>query len=301
MILDELYKEKLIHPPKWLINNTVYLSLMGSQAYGTSLDKSDQDLYGITIPHKEDIFPHLKGEINGFGTQKENFQQYQEHGIDYKNKDSIYDVTVYGIVKYFNLALQNNPNIVDSLFVPHTCVLYSTQVGQLIRENRKSFLHRGIYHKLKGYAFAQQHKIKTNKSTNSSRKDLVEKFGYDTKYAMHLFRLCLQCEDVLVEHDLDLQRHKEHLKAVRRGQYSEAEVYEWFSSKEKQLEKLYAESTLRYTPDEVSIKRLLLECLEIHYGNIDNCLTIGQVDIQRSLDIIEEQGSLLRKNNVGSL
>ncbi len=293
MILDYLYEQKLIHPPKWLINNTVYLSLMGSQAYGTSLDKSDQDLYGITIPHKEDIFPHLRGEIPGFGRQKENFAQYQEHGIKDPNKDDEYDITVYGIVKYFNLALENNPNIVDSLFVPQTCVLYSTQVGQLIRESRKLFLHRGIYHKLKGYAFAQQHKIKTNKSVTSSRKDLVEKYGYDTKYAMHLFRLCLQCEDVLVEHDLDLQRHKEHLKAVRRGQYSETEVYEWFSSKEKQLEKLYAESTLRYSPDEPAIKQLLLRCLEMQYGSLDECIR-QDVNVSALLTEIENKITLLR-------
>lgn len=63
------------------MSNTVYLTLMGSQAYGTSLDKSDQDIYGITIPLKEDVFPHLRGEIPNFGRQKKRFDQWSEHKV----------------------------------------------------------------------------------------------------------------------------------------------------------------------------------------------------------------------------
>ena len=51
-----------------------------------------------------------------------------------------YDLTIYGIVKFFNLAMENNPNIIDSLFTPVNCVLHSTRVGNLVRENRRLFL-----------------------------------------------------------------------------------------------------------------------------------------------------------------
>jgi len=81
MVLQRLDKKNLIHPPKWLIDNTHYLTLMGSLAYGCQTDSSDNDVYGFCIPPKEDIFPHLKGEIFGFGKQKQRFEQYQEHGI----------------------------------------------------------------------------------------------------------------------------------------------------------------------------------------------------------------------------
>ena len=295
MLLDKLEKKGLIHPPNWLIPNTVYLSLMGSQAYGTSLETSDQDIYGITIPRKEQIFPHLAGEIQGFGRQKQKFEQFQEHHIKDIDKDCEYDVTVYNIVKYFHLALENNPNIVDSLFVSQTCILHSTSIGNRIRESRRDFLHKGIYHKLKGYAFSQISKIKQNKSTSSTRADLVKTYGYDTKFAMHLFRLCLQCEQVLVEHDLDLQRNKEQLKMVRKGHYKEQEVYEWFNLKEKQLEKLYEESTLRYGPDEQKIKQLLLDCLEMHYGSLAECVNTGY-NVNQDLTQIEEIVNRIRKN-----
>lgn len=222
-----------------------------------------------------------------------------EQLINYKKqfeKCNQYDFTVYSIVQYFRLAMDNNPNIVDSLFVPATCVLHSTNIGQRIRENRKIFLHKGIYHRLKGYSFSQLNKIETNKSAASeSRKELVEKYGYDTKYAMHLFRLILQCEDVLVHGDLDLQRHREQLKAVRRGHYKIEEIRQWFSDKERSLEKLYTESTaLPYSPNEAVIKQLLLDCLEEHYGSIEKSLYSNE-EIKKIIDDIEDRLILLKK------
>ena len=46
----------------------------------------------------------------------------------------------------------------------------------------------------------------------------------------------------------------------------------WFSEKEKYLQKLYHESTLRHSPDEDSIKQLLLNCLEHHFGSLDKAI-----------------------------
>jgi uncharacterized protein len=164
--IQKLSESGLLAPPKWLIPNVIYEVMMGSVAYGVSSDSSDVDLYSICIPLKRDIFPHLKGEINGFGRQKQVFQQFQQHHV--YDTDAVggsgrnYDVTCYNIVKYFTLAMENNPNIIDSLYVPHTCVLYSTPVGQLLRENRKLFLHKGSFHKFKGYAFSQANKIRNS-------------------------------------------------------------------------------------------------------------------------------------------
>ena len=58
------------------------------------------------------------------------------------------------------------------------------------------------------------------------------------------------------------------MKAIRRGDISEAEIRAWFSDKEAQLEKVYTESKLRHKPAENEIKELLLECLEHHYGSL---------------------------------
>ena len=52
---------------------------MGSMAYGVSSDSSDMDVYGFCVPEKETVFPHLRGEIPGFGTPQPRFEQWQEH------------------------------------------------------------------------------------------------------------------------------------------------------------------------------------------------------------------------------
>jgi predicted nucleotidyltransferase len=163
MLLTDLAKKNLIHPPKWLPSNTIMLVTMGSQAYGVSTDSSDLDVYGICIPPKELVFPHLAGEIPGFGRQIQKFDNYQEHHIINKqNKE--FDLSIYGIVKYFQLCMENNPNMIDSLFVPRNCVIHTTAIGEMIRENRKMFLHKGAWHKFKGYAYSQFSKIR-NKIT----------------------------------------------------------------------------------------------------------------------------------------
>jgi hypothetical protein len=151
--LQRLTDRGLIRPPRWLPGNVQYETIMGSVAYGVSSDTSDLDVYGWAIPAKDDVFPHLRGEVPGFGTPKPQFQQYQEHHVHDPDalggRGRTYDLTIYGIVKFFNLAMQNNPNIIDSLFTPVNCVLHSTRVGDLVRENRNLFLHKGAWLRFK--------------------------------------------------------------------------------------------------------------------------------------------------------
>ena len=49
MLIQKLEKKQLIHPPKWLANNTIYLTYMGSVCYGTNTEESDIDIYGISL------------------------------------------------------------------------------------------------------------------------------------------------------------------------------------------------------------------------------------------------------------
>lgn len=273
MIIKDLYEKELIHPPKFILSNTHYLTIMGSMAYGVSSDNSDKDIYGFCIPNKNLIFPHLAGHIEGFGKQIERFNQWQEHHVKDPSanggKGIEYDFSIYSIVKFFDLCMQNNPNMVDSLFTPSRCVIHSTAIGNKVRENRKIFLHKGCYHKFRGYAFSQLKKAKSINRTGK-RKESVEKYGYDPKFLYHVIRLMRECEMIMTEGDLDLERSREELKAVRRGEISYERVEELFEMKEKSLEELYHTSDLPYNPDEEKIKELLLECLEMHFGKLES-------------------------------
>jgi predicted nucleotidyltransferase len=295
MLLQKFEKEKLIHPPRWLSDNTCYLTVMGSTSYGVSTDSSDMDVYGFCIPPKHVVFPHLAGVIPGFGTQPEQFNSWQQHHVLDTGAQKEYDFTVFSIVKMFDLAMANNPNVIDSLFTSRECVLHSTQVSELVRSRRKEFLHKGAMAKLRGYAYAQLNKVRhKSNSSNPKRAADVQAHGMDTKFAYHVCRLVLQCEQILLEGDLDLMRNREILKSVRRGEWSLEQLEAWFATKEKSLEIVYANSKIPHVPDEENIKRLLLECLEMHYGDLSSAVKVN-VDVSTMISELEAVVEKYRK------
>lgn len=349
--VKKLEAKGLITPPKWVADNIQYETIMGSVAYGLSNASSDVDIYGFCLPPKEDIFPHLRGEIIGFGRHKQKFEQFQQHHVFDRDDSNEYDMVIYSIVKYFQLCMDNNPNMIDSLFTPARCVLHSTQIGQMVRENRKMFLHKGSWHKFKGYAYSQLNKMegkaikkfvdfctvrdlsaidvsnsvlvdKTFADNHEildklSGKDIAElhslmkqctdkngkmskrlpsiiEHGYDVKFAYHVVRLLNEVEQILEEGDIDLQRNREQLKSIRRGEWKLEDIKDYFDRNEKRLEQAYTDSKLQHSPDEGKIKQLLLNCLEHHYGNLEKCVvnvdasTQALKDIQAVLDRVNK-------------
>lgn len=290
--VKKLQEARYIQAPKWLPDNIMFEGITGSLAYGVSYNTSDMDIVGFCMPPKEIMFPHLSGEIYGFGTQIQRFEQFQQHHIDVKEWNKEFDITIYSIVKFFQLAMENNPNMVDVLFLPRHCVLHSTAVYEKVRENRHLFLHKGCWPKFKGYAYSQLSKTElgTNKS-NPKRALAINTYGYDTKFVYHIVRLLLEVEQILTEHDLDLERNASVLRAVREGSWSLEKVKSWFSDKEADLEKVYNTSTLDYKPKEHDIKNLLLECIDIHYGKIPMEITIET----KAKSLVREMSELLEK------
>lgn len=288
MIVQKLQKAGVIHPPHWLPDNCQYLTIMGSDAYGVSSGASDTDIYGFCIPPKILTFPHLAGEIPGFGRQIQRFEQWQEHHAIQPGTDREYDFSVYSIVKYFQLVMENNPNMIDSLFTPRRCVIHATAIGEMVRDQRKIFLHKGAWHKFKGYAYAQASKIKNKvNSSNPKRAANIEEFGYDLKFAYHIVRLLNEVEQILIEHDLDLERNREQLKSIRRGEWSLDEILDYFARKEVALETVYSESTLSHSPDEDRIRELLMNCLEHHYGSLTDAVK-QDISVDRVLNDLEK-------------
>ncbi len=281
-VIKDLYDKGLTNlgGNHWIAHNIAYETLMGSVAYGVNSDTSDNDIYSFCIPPKEELFPHLRGEILGFGDAKDGsnrFRNFQQHHIQDVGAEKEYDINVYNIVDFFQLVMMNNPNMIDSLFTPQWCVLHSTRVGQMVREQRKIFLHLGSWHTFKGYAYAQLKKCGSQKRTGK-RKAVVDEMGFDPKFAYHIVRNLNEIEQILTEGDLDLQRNREQLKAIRRGEWDLAQIEDYFERKEKELETLYNENkaNLPWGPKhdglQEKVKTLLFQCLEEHYGSLSQCI-----------------------------
>lgn len=155
--------------------------------------------------------------------------------------------------------------------------MHSTPEAEHVREHRKLFLHKGAWHKFKGYAYAQMSKIgnKVNHE-NPARAESIAKYGYDVKFAYHVVRLLGEVEQIMIEGNLDLERNREQLKAIRRGEWELSQLQEFFVQKERGLEEVYAKSMLPHSPDQDKIKKILLEVLEMHYGSLHGMISVDK-------------------------
>jgi predicted nucleotidyltransferase len=284
-VVSQLTARGLITPPSWLPDNIMFEGVQGSTAYGASLDSSDFDMIGWCIPPKDIVFPHLAGQIDGFGRQKQKFVTYQKHRVHdasaLSGRGRLYDLNIYNVVHYFHLCMECNPNMIASLFLPTECIVHTTIVGNMVREKRHLFLHKGAWHRFKGYSYSQLSKMETRSPVpGSKRAATVEQYTFDTKFAYHLVRLLLEVEQILTTGDLNLRRDAELLKAIRRGEWTAQQVKDFFAAKEKGLEAVYESCTLLpWGPREDEIKQLLLDCLEEHFGSLESCIVTDMTPV----------------------
>ena len=123
----------------WLEQNTIYLTRYGSHAYGTNIETSDEDFRGIVIPPKEYYLSFFK-----------NFEQAE-------SKDP--DLIIFDVKKFFKLAVDNNPNVLELLFVESSDHLITTPYSALLIKNRNKFISKKCRYTFAGYAHAQMKRI----------------------------------------------------------------------------------------------------------------------------------------------
>jgi len=87
MLLMNLKKNGFISPPAFVDESTTaFLAITGSTSYGVSQPgSSDFDVAGFVLPSKEDVFPHLRGEILGFGKTVDRFETWSMHHVKANN------------------------------------------------------------------------------------------------------------------------------------------------------------------------------------------------------------------------
>jgi uncharacterized protein len=129
----------------WMQDNTVLLVRHGSHAYGTNTPASDEDFKGIAIPTKK----YFLGTMHRF------------EQAELKAPDP--DAVIYDIRKFFNLAADCNPNIIEVLHTDPSDHILVTPIGQQILDFKDNFLSKKIKFTFMGYSVAQLKRIKTHK------------------------------------------------------------------------------------------------------------------------------------------
>ena len=124
-------------------NRTVFLTVVGSRAYGIHHDTSDFDKAGVMIPPSNFFF----------GLDK--FDQFRE----FPGEDKV----IYDFRKAVRLISDNNPNMLDLLFSPERCHVILSRPWEIMMENRDLFISKKCRHTYSGYAFAQLRRIETHR------------------------------------------------------------------------------------------------------------------------------------------
>lgn len=138
--------------------------MAGSRAYGTNTASSDVDIKGVVIPPEEYFL--------GYASRFEQADKSQHaakflgdlppDAREMAEKTKLEGV-VFDIRKFFALASDCNPNILDILFADESDVLVCTPAGRTLRENRGLFLSRVAKYRFSGYAIAQLRRIQTHR------------------------------------------------------------------------------------------------------------------------------------------
>jgi uncharacterized protein len=159
--LRKFTKQGIITPPKWLDTNLAYECIMGSRAYGCHTEDSDYDIYGWAFPPKSMLFPATVGLIRGFDSEPDVEKPlYDKQEFVPQGYQCGYSFTVYGISRYFKLCMDNNPNMLDSMYVPESCITHATEAARILLTNRSKFLSKEVWPRYRNYAANQIKKLK---------------------------------------------------------------------------------------------------------------------------------------------
>jgi predicted nucleotidyltransferase len=255
-------------PNTW-VRNLSYLTYHGSTIYGTQVDISDIDFYGFAVPSNDYMNQWLSNSL----IQDKNFHalnQWQKHHVQFEHSQLgqiEMDVTIYNYYTYLSLCFDQNPNMIESLFTKDEDCLILSNVAKKVRSYRREFLSKLAYHRFLGFANGQRKSIEKSRSANNNnRKDLIDNYGYDVKFAGHMIRMALQTLEILSHRDLTLDQNKDLILQIRRGEFKLEELLESMRVIEEQAKTLY--ETSEVLPYELDIKALKNKLLDFRHDKL---------------------------------
>jgi len=165
--------------------------------------------------------------------------------------------------KWARLALQGNPTVLLLLYLPDDALVIRTNVGEQLQKLAPAFVSRHAGKRFLGYLEAQRQRLVGERGQRDiNRVELVERFGYDTKYAMHMLRLGHQGVEFLESGRLTLPMRepvRSHLMDVRSGRSNLADVLAECTQLELRLKVLLDSSPLPPEPDLRTVERFVMD------------------------------------------
>lgn len=241
----------------------ILLTQVGSGVHGISVaGHDDRDEMGVTIEPREYVI----------GLRK--FEQYEHHtawerpgGLANRSGPGDLDITVYSLRKFMRLALAGNPSILVPLFTPEAEAPVLTALGRELRALAPSIVSRQAGHRFAGYLHAQRRSMLSHegKGRDCTRPELIEAYGFDTKFAGHMLRLGYQGIELLETGRITLpmpEGQREAVLAMRTGGYTMNDALAMAEELEARMRGLLEASPLPEHPDYAAADQWLISAYQ---------------------------------------
>lgn len=172
---------------------TILRCLVGSTVHGINIGDGleDRDEMGVCIePITAAMGVHAPFEQFIYRSAAE-----REGRHDAPSTGGDLDLTIYSLRKYVRLALKGNPTVLLLLFAPK---LSTDSRGGQLRDLAPEIVSRAAGGAFLGYLHAQRQRLTGERGGKGvNRNVLVETYGFDVKFAVHMLRLGYQGVELL--------------------------------------------------------------------------------------------------------
>jgi predicted nucleotidyltransferase len=239
--------------------NTILRGLVGSTVHGLVLSGTDdRDEMGVCVEPRRYVVGFGKFEHWVYRSAAE-----REGDPGARSQAGDLDLTIYSLRKWARLALQGNPTVLLLLYLPDEALAIRTSAGQELQKLAPAFASRHAGKRFLGYLEAQRQRLVGERGQRDvNRVELVQQFGYDTKYAMHMLRLGHQGVEFLESGRLTLPMRepvRNHLMDVRQGRSNLADVLAECTQLELRLAALLDSSPLPLEPDSRTVESFVMD------------------------------------------
>jgi uncharacterized protein len=239
------------------VDDVIHVFAGGSNQHGAKGEGSgDLDICGV----------YIEPAVIALGIDREEHFVSSTGNDQSRNTVNDVDFSMYSLRKWANLAAKGNPTVLSYLFMPALSGgiwrnnFGFTQGLFLASSHVKAFVGfgRGQLHRMQGLKGAGKH---------GQRDEIISEYGYDTKAAMHMIRMMLECKELLTtgrmtfpNPDVDL------LIAIRKGTYTQTQIERMYLELEADVFEAEKVSVLPPTVDRKAISELVSEVYLEHWS-----------------------------------
>jgi len=240
------------------IDNEIIRGIVGSTAHGTAIEgQDDRDEMGVFV----------EPAVNVCGLTPLDHYVYRDQPEGVRSQPGDLDLTLFSLRKFCRMATQGNPSVLILMWLPDYILL--TELGRRLVALRGAFISKNAGERFLGYLVAQRRALTGEKTKTVRRPELVEKYGYDTKFAMHALRLGLQGIEYLTQGRISLpvaEPDLSTLRAVRSGAVAFDEALALIRDVEANLRDVLERAQLK--ADVAAIDRFLVEAHRTHWAEL---------------------------------